>query len=109
MSSSASLVTNNETIATGLGRLGSELDAEEQLVQTQIPAADAADAADDAGPPGEPQAELDFNELPPTTVSTVITKLRAPKCFRLRSRGELVCCWACDMAWADINKPTRLQ
>ena len=73
MPSSASLVTNDETIATGLGRLGSELDAEAQLVQTQIPAAGAADAADDAGPPGEPRAELDFNELPPTTVSTVIT------------------------------------
>jgi hypothetical protein len=58
MSSSASLITNDETIATGLGRLGSELDAEAQLVETQIPAADAADAADtadDAGPPGEPR------------------------------------------------------
>ena len=36
MSSSASLVTDDETIVTGLGRLGSELDADAQLVQTQM-------------------------------------------------------------------------
>jgi hypothetical protein len=78
-----------------------ELDAEAQLFPPQTQTA-AADAADDGGPLGEPRTELDFNELPPTTVSTVITKLRAPKCFRLRSRGELVCCWV-HVTWRGLT------